>query len=202
MIDDTVKKALCDSMLASLKKQMKQFTDVTNKMQNTVNDLGSKLSEITPDDNINDSINTITNNVPDFSANIDDFNDLINGCTAFSMMGIKNPADALNDFLNNKKPSFGNPLTDMAFNLFDLSKKINELNPSNLIADIDKFINCLDGVCGYDVTEQIDEINNTMDKSSLDINGNFDMNNMMLKANNNDVIDQLKLIQNKISEIG
>lgn len=134
--------------------------------------------------------NAATNSIPSIP-NVSDIEGILQDCNLLQgsiLGGLQSPAAIVGGYLNQVTDAIGDAIYDTLSALGNLLEApaafiINQINNllkgfgiGSILSELDGLINCLDSICGTDVSWQIDTVNNLLNDLNLDEQGNFDIN--------------------------
>jgi len=194
--------SICKGLTSDLNNQLGSLSEIGNALNKTNTDLNNQLGGLTdaiPSDvgditsGVDQLGDAISSGIPDIP-NIEDIENMLKECDILGK--IKNPMDIIDSFLSNSLTTISDLISNTLGSLFDLIEfpsigLINDLNDllskfslGDMISQLDGLLNCLDSVCGVDVSGQVDSMNSMLDTYNIDDTGTLDMNALLSKATN------------------
>ena len=188
------KSALCQSMSDKADGVLNKLSEYQQGFQKGLNDLKNSLSRMNwsaPTD-VLDKINQIANKAGDLIPDVSDFDkliDMLNSCTNLKEVGdastlvrqttgplLDNAHRAING-ITQGMPEFN------AVNVFnDLQNHIGTNNVNTNVGAVKAILSCLYHICGVDVSQKLNTLNNFLTSCNMDVNGNLSTSSVLASA--------------------
>ena len=195
---------MCRKMERELDKGLGEMGKARNAMYTALDDVKSSLSDMvgqvaTPLNDMNSALGDLNNAasdaMPSFPVGSGQLEDMLQKCGILKQDLPKLSGSAIyDDFANATSTSFENALKDafdgISFPEFgisdmfrDLGKQLDFFDVSGILSGLDGFLNCLDSMCGSNVSDKIDYANDLVDDMGLDsVTGKLDTEGLMNDA--------------------
>jgi len=215
---------LCSGFDDKLGSMMGNLDQIKSAMSSPMSMLKEELSKLeggvaSPVGDMEDGLEAVTSaatdsipSIPDVS----DIEDILKDCSILQgnlLSGLQSPASLISGFLDQAIGIIGDAIGSVLDLLGDLLEApaaflINQINNllegfglGSLLAELDGLFNCLDSVCGTDVSGDIDQVNGILDALNLDEVGKFDITKITDGMNiPTDVIKNVTTLADTIKE--
>ena len=193
-------KPFCDDFEAKLDSAIKTLKSAHKFVDKKVADLKSAANDLIPEptsppSSIDSANNTVTESVKEETPDFTNVNDVLNVFNACGLMKSKIQFSSQTNVektiskhvqkgVNNAISNVGISLAGIAeYPVSVLSKQINEylakIKIPDLLGNIDKYMECIDAMCGRDLSSKIDEVNELMEGWEIDETGFIDTNKII-----------------------
>ena len=189
---------LCSGFDDKLGSMMGNLDQIKSAMGSPMSMLKGELSKLeggvaSPVGDMEDGLEAVTSAATDSIPSIPDVSDIEDILKDGSILqgnllsGLQSPASLISGFLDQAIGIIGDAIGSVLDLLGDLLEApaaflINQINNllegfglGSLLAELDGLFNCLDSVCGTDVSGDIDQVNGILDALNLDEVGKFDI---------------------------
>jgi len=191
-----ISNGLCSNLEDQLSSKMKNLDYINSILQSPSSLLKSELTNLvgltaSPIGDITNATGLISTAAADSIPSIPNTNDIENilqdcGLLQGNLLdGLISPSilvdsylgavtKALFDSINAVLNSLGNLIeAPAAFLMNEINNQIKGFGFGTILSELDSIINCLDNLCGKDMSNDIDYVNNVLDDLSIDYYGNF-----------------------------
>ena len=195
---------LCDKLYSDLIQKQNNLRNIAMSNRDSIFGMSDRLRGLTPTSNfasILGQLSTLRGLLPNLDQGSAELYNMLLNCTWLGSQ-IVNPSDALYSIIGVLNGKIGDLMRGMgsdpfmkAINdLFGLGNRLGTYDLFGLTGQIDQILQCLDAVCGFDVSDDIDDINSNMDSLTLDPYGRFDSGSMVNNINNPEAKYQFQTI--------
>ena len=214
---------MCQDLEAKLDSAIASLEKAKNAMKNPLDGIFSQLDGLigttaTPVDDINSALGDmegkLNDAIPKAPSGIDEVMDMLSKCSIleedmgkvsgtklevnFTSISTKGFTDAISNALDDLQSLAEFPIAKALEGLKDL---LAGFGLGEIISSLDGFLNCLDGMCGSDISGKMDYVNNLIDEMKINDDGELDMETIYKESGApSDSISNLANIGNKLSE--
>jgi len=219
-----IKSGLCSGFDDKLGGAIGNLNQMKGIMNGPLSMLKNELGQLegaaaSPGNALNDGLGAISDAATDSIPSIPDVSgieDMLKDCNILQgdlLSGLQSPASLIGGFLDQATGIAGDAISGVLGLLGDLLEApaaflVNQINDllggfgvGSLLSELDGMLNCLDSMCGSDVSGQIDQVNGILDDLNLDDMGEFDIDKAMDGINiPSDVMENLSSLADTLKE--
>jgi len=191
-----------DEMKEVMSSPMSQLEDMMGGLEDSA---ASPAGDIeTGADSVADAASGAIPDIPDTS----EIEDIMASCFAMEddlLGGLSSITNMIGGFIDSVMEILGDAISGVldllgdlleapaAFLMEQINKLLEMFDLGSLLSGLDGYLNCLDSVCGTDISNDIDYVNNMLEDLNLDDKGNFDLDMMVakLKTQGKDIPDDI-----------
>jgi len=215
--------AMCAGIESQLDSAIATLEKAKNAMKNPLDGIFDQIgalagSAATPADDINNALNDMTSGINDAipkpPSGLGEVKDMLSKCgileadldsisgtklsVDFGSISASTFTDALNGLLDDLQSLAEFPIAKALEALKDL---LAGFGLGSIISSLDGFLDCLDSMCGSDISGKIDYVNQLITDMKINDDGELDMESIYQDSGaSSDTISNLANIGNKLSE--
>jgi len=191
---------MCRKLEGKLDKGLSEMGKIRNSAWNALNDVKGALADMvgqaaSPLNEMTDALdglkNAASDAMPSFPVGTDQLEDMLKNCGILKDDLPKMSGSSLfDDFSKSVGLNFdlsigdyfdGIDLPEFGIGKMfdDLASKLDFLDTSGILSGLDGLLNCLDSMCGSDLSGKVDHANDLVDGMGLDVKGALDTDKLM-----------------------
>ena len=213
---------LCSGLTSNLDGLLGGLGQIKSAMNDPLTNLNNEISNLegqtaTPTIDINSAAGDLTNaandSIPDLP-DVSEIDKILQDCGILNgslLGGVPDVSSIVGDYLNQSLNSLSNIIDktlEALSNLIEIpvvilinsiNKLLNAFGIGDMIKQLDGLLNCIDAICGTDISSQAGYVDNMLNDMNINDSGNFDPNMAFADFNiPNTIVDNITSINDTV----